>query len=74
MPTPVIATLWKTHTMSFDVYIILNTDLRLHHLTTTPANTCPARRTPIGRGSEEPAETSDAAVVIREKFILILVD
>ena len=57
-----------------DVYIILDTDLRLHHLTTTPANTCPARRTPIGRGSEEPAETSDAAVVIREKFILILVD
>lgn len=57
-----------------DVYIALNTDLKLHHLTITPANTRPARRTLIGRGSEEPAEPSDTTVVIREKFIFILVD
>lgn len=54
-----------------DVYIILDTD---HHLTITPANTRPARRTLIGRGSEEPAKMSDTTVVIREEFILILVD
>ena len=57
-----------------DVYITLNTDLKLHHPTITPANTRPARRTLSGRGSEEPAETSDTTVVIREEFVLVLVD
>jgi len=56
------------------VYMTLDTNLKLHHLTITPANPRPARRTLIGRGSEEPAKMSDTTVVIREEFIVILVD
>jgi len=56
------------------LYTTFNTAMKLPHLTITITPTRPARRTLMGRGSEEPAKTSDTTVVIREEFVFILVN
>jgi len=64
----------QTTFFTFEIYTTLNTGMKLHHFTITITTTRPARRTLMGRGSEEPAKTSDTTVVIREEFVFILID
>ena len=68
-----IAAIPQTTFFTADIYTTLNTGV-IHHLPITHIPPRPARRTLTGRGSEEPAKTSDTAVVIREEFIFILVN